>query len=272
MSHWGQHIASWAAKNNKKAATVEAILKRKGWDLDKYLPSMEDDLNYYLDQWYELSVKKLPAPATARRRNPFYRRNADVDLRSLERKANESGDAHDIIAYARELDRVGRSEDAQLVRDVLWEPVELDLTFLRDVEIIGADVPEWGLQPQRYDTYTLEEHKAGDFITPIDFVNEWIMAEWGSYEDHDEPNEGHVVNILQRPPLHILNIDTAPELEDLRISLGSNTAGLNQTYAGQGYAYIEGLRVEFPEIYGDMKSAVFRQFNRIQQEFDDRTR
>lgn len=99
MDHWGPHIASWAARNDKNPSIVKGILIRKGWDPDKYLPNMKDDLNYYLDQWYELSVKKLPAPATAaRRRNPSKNRQQILD--AIEKAVDdEEGDLHYFVDH-----------------------------------------------------------------------------------------------------------------------------------------------------------------------------
>ena len=69
---WKDDIASWAAKNGQEPETVGSIATGKGWEPNKYQPSMKRALFDYLDQWYTLSVKTLPAPATknAKRRNP----------------------------------------------------------------------------------------------------------------------------------------------------------------------------------------------------------
>jgi hypothetical protein len=51
---------------------VKNILIRKGWEPEKYKPSMKSKLFEYLDEWYTLSVKKLPKPATSGlRKNPL---------------------------------------------------------------------------------------------------------------------------------------------------------------------------------------------------------
>lgn len=280
MDHWGQHVASWAAKNNKKPSIVKGILIRKGWDPEKYLPSMEKDLNYYLDQWYELSVKKLPTPATARRRNPYYRRNADIDLRDLERKAAESGGVSDIVKYAKALDRVGRNEDAQNIRDILWKPIEFDLSFLSKVKIEATERPPYGVSyfPDRLQTYTLDYPVAGDYISIANFISEWIMAEWGSYEDHEEPEEGHVVNVLQRSNEELL-INTAEDLRLLISSIGGCTAGFNYDVDGNYETEITlddapGIIViiKFSEVYGEMSSQLFIRLHKLTQEFDNLTR
>lgn len=280
MDHWGQHIASWAVRNDKKPSAVKGILIRKGWDPDKYLPNMKDDLNYYLDQWYELSIKKLPAPATAaRRRNPYYRRNADIDLRDLERKAATLSSVNDIIKYAKALDRAGRNEDAQNVRDTLWESIEFDLSFLSKVKIEAIERPPYGTSyfPSRLQTYTLEYPVAGDYINIADFISEWIMAEWGSYEDHEEPEEGHAVNVLQRSNEKLL-INTVEDLRLLLSSISGCTAGFNYDVDGNFETEITlddvpGMTViiKFSEVYGEMSSQLFMRLHKLEQEFDKRT-
>ena len=67
---WFKDITAWAKKNNKDPKIVEKIVIRKGWEPTKYLSSMRDNLHSYLDQWYTLSIKALPTPATNNRKNP----------------------------------------------------------------------------------------------------------------------------------------------------------------------------------------------------------
>jgi len=73
---WEEDISFWAKKNNQEFATAERIAKKgtkteKGWDPTKYDSStMRAALFDYLNQWYTLSVKTLPIPAT-KRKNPI---------------------------------------------------------------------------------------------------------------------------------------------------------------------------------------------------------
>jgi hypothetical protein len=67
---WKSDIAAWAKRNNKDPERVSNIAMRKGWDPNRYTASMQKQLFDYLDKWYTLSVKVLPTPATALRRNP----------------------------------------------------------------------------------------------------------------------------------------------------------------------------------------------------------
>ncbi len=69
---WAEDISSWATKNNQESETVEGIAIDKGWESRKYKNSMRDTLFDFLDQWYNLSVKNLPIPATSDlKRNPI---------------------------------------------------------------------------------------------------------------------------------------------------------------------------------------------------------
>jgi len=79
---WKDDISSWASKNNQEPEIVEGNAKReikkgtkieKGWDPAKYDSStMKAALFDYLNQWYTLSVKTMPIPATtALRKNPI---------------------------------------------------------------------------------------------------------------------------------------------------------------------------------------------------------
>lgn len=67
---WEQDIEEWSENNDRDPTKVEKICIRHGWRPEKYLPEMKSDLNYWLDQWYTLSIKTLPQPATNFRRNP----------------------------------------------------------------------------------------------------------------------------------------------------------------------------------------------------------
>jgi hypothetical protein len=71
MSTWNNDIEDYAKSRSKDPAKVEGILQRDGWEATKYTSSMKKALFEWLDQWYTLSIKNLPAPATAaRRKNP----------------------------------------------------------------------------------------------------------------------------------------------------------------------------------------------------------
>lgn len=67
---WDQHIEQYAARNDKDPSRVEGILIRGGWEPAQYHASMKSELFDYLDDWYTLSIKTLPTPATQNRRNP----------------------------------------------------------------------------------------------------------------------------------------------------------------------------------------------------------
>jgi hypothetical protein len=71
---WKEDIAFWADRNGRKADKVEKIAINKGWEPKKYQSSMRAALIDYLDNWYTLSVKVLPEPATKNvknRKNPL---------------------------------------------------------------------------------------------------------------------------------------------------------------------------------------------------------
>lgn len=68
---WRDHVAAWAKANQREFSRVEGILIRNGWNPESYRDSMEKDLFYWLDQWYTLSVKNLPQPATNYKKNPI---------------------------------------------------------------------------------------------------------------------------------------------------------------------------------------------------------
>lgn len=70
MSLWDKDIEEYAKSRKKDPYKVEGILQRDGWEAAKYSPSMKKALFEWLDQWYTLSIKNLPTPATATRRNP----------------------------------------------------------------------------------------------------------------------------------------------------------------------------------------------------------
>lgn len=76
MSDWDNDINEYCQSRDKDLSKVIGILTRKGWDPYNYRASMKTDLFNWLDQWYTLSVKNLPAPATKYKRNPveIYRR------------------------------------------------------------------------------------------------------------------------------------------------------------------------------------------------------
>lgn len=67
---WKEHIQVYSKSRNRDPAKVEAILLRKGWKPSLYREEMREQLFDFLDKWYTLSVKNLPAPATSLRRNP----------------------------------------------------------------------------------------------------------------------------------------------------------------------------------------------------------
>lgn len=76
---WEKHTQEYAAKVGHDPSRVRGILDRGGWEADKYTPDMKPQLFNWLDQWYTLSNKNIPQPATKARRNPdygssFYRR------------------------------------------------------------------------------------------------------------------------------------------------------------------------------------------------------
>jgi len=81
---WNDDIASWAQKNGRDPKKVDRIAKKGGWDTSKYLDTMKSALFDYLDKWYTLSVKDMPAPATQLRRNPYrrnpYKRNTSFSI------------------------------------------------------------------------------------------------------------------------------------------------------------------------------------------------
>jgi len=271
MNYWKQHVTSWASEKSKDPDIVEKILVKKGWDPDKYQESMEKDLRYYLDQWYILAVKALPEPATSKRRNPVYRRNADTDLRSLERRARTTGSVGDILSWATALKRAGRDEESRRALDSLIA-TEIDLSFLKDTKIEATErnaSNSWGLGQ---DTITLERPVAGDYISSDDFISEWIMAEWGSFEDHEEPKEGHVVNVLQRSEEKLI-IKTAKDLKLLSRSIGGCTMGLNYDHEGEHETSLEFddgtiVDIKFSDVYGEMSSRLARRLYKLEKDFD----
>ncbi len=66
---WLEHIEDYSENRKKDAKRVEGILIKGGWDSSTYKSRMKKDLFRYLDDWYTLSIKTLPVPATLRR-NP----------------------------------------------------------------------------------------------------------------------------------------------------------------------------------------------------------
>jgi hypothetical protein len=84
MSEWEKDIKDWVRKwfktnDPKQIARTRAIAEQK-WDPnydpsiqkdpDGYDSSMRKDLHHWLDNWYTLSVKDMPKPATLRK-NPI---------------------------------------------------------------------------------------------------------------------------------------------------------------------------------------------------------
>jgi hypothetical protein len=72
---WDKDIEDYCRSRKKERHIVIGILTRKGWNSQNYQPSMKTNLFDWLDQWYTLSIKNLPEPAT--KRNPstqVYRR------------------------------------------------------------------------------------------------------------------------------------------------------------------------------------------------------
>lgn len=66
MSMWDKDIDDFCRSRKKERHKVIGILTRKGWNSQDYQSSMKNDLFNWLDQWYTLSVKNLPEPATTR--------------------------------------------------------------------------------------------------------------------------------------------------------------------------------------------------------------
>jgi len=157
--------------------------------------------------------------------------------------------------------------EALQVLDSIWIPISLDLTFLHNIEVTG-----WG------DWYPLGSGQTRDgcpielsqpLITADDFIDEWVMAEWGSWEDHGMPLEGHVVNILEREPKHVLRINTFSEIGELVQSLGSNTAGLNyeDENGNQELHFDDGLVVNLPDLYVEMSGEVIGRLRKLERDF-----
>jgi len=203
-----------------------------------------------------------------RRTRTRYRRNSDADLRKLERDFSVSGDRGTGLCLAAGYQRVGRKREAQELRDSLWTPVSLDLDFLHDIEVTGWAGDWYGVgSGQARDGYPIVG-LSEPLITATDFVDEWIMAEYGSWEDHGMPEEGHVVNILDREPKYILQINAFSEIGDLIMSLSSNTAGLNYGDAtGEQEIIFDDLTVSLPELYGDMSSEVISRLRQLERDF-----
>ena len=95
MKDWKSIISDWSRKNDRDPSIVEGILLRNGWDPSKFDLSMKDQLIDYLDQWYTLSIKELPEPATKNlRRNPYSNYNLISRLKSgwtVLTRSNSSG-------------------------------------------------------------------------------------------------------------------------------------------------------------------------------------
>jgi len=65
MSEWDEDISNYCKSRSREPSKVEGILSREGWESTKYKASMKDALFAWLDQWYTLSIKNLPTPATS---------------------------------------------------------------------------------------------------------------------------------------------------------------------------------------------------------------
>jgi len=70
VQSWIEDVTGWARLNGRDPKKVERILLRHGWNPQRYRAEMRTNLNHWLDQWYTLSIKTLPSPATARKKNP----------------------------------------------------------------------------------------------------------------------------------------------------------------------------------------------------------
>jgi len=68
---WDADVTKWAKNNRREPGKVKGLLVRSGWAPDQYVASMQQYLFYWLDQWYTLSVKNMPQPATTVRSNPI---------------------------------------------------------------------------------------------------------------------------------------------------------------------------------------------------------
>lgn len=77
---WNADIQEYSTSRGRDPKKVHSILLSKGWEPAKYQSSMKNALFDFLDQWYTLSIKTLPTPATLRR-NPAncYRRYTKLD-------------------------------------------------------------------------------------------------------------------------------------------------------------------------------------------------
>lgn len=103
MNTWKSDVKKWAKANDRDPSVVEGILVKNGWVPAKYTASMKEQLNYYLDQWYTLSVKTLPKPATNnKRRNPSHRFTLETPLESgwvVLTESNKSGNKFRTLAF-----------------------------------------------------------------------------------------------------------------------------------------------------------------------------
>lgn len=108
MDEWKTDIAEWAKKHDRDPAIVENILIKKGWKPAKYQPTMKSELFHYLNEWYTLSVKTLPTPATkGRRRNPIEVFNLETELASgwtIITESNKQGTKFRTYAFNSQLD------------------------------------------------------------------------------------------------------------------------------------------------------------------------
>lgn len=83
MSPLTRDIRSWIRLTFNKITAerlrrIRNILKRSGWNLSQYHSSMKSDLHKWLTDWYTLSVKRLPQPATLRQ-NPCKNTLQEID-------------------------------------------------------------------------------------------------------------------------------------------------------------------------------------------------
>lgn len=72
---WKRDIQDWIytrhdSPTQNQFKKTEKVAIRGGWNPQKYKSSMRRSLHKWLTEWYTLSIKKLPEPATARR-NPI---------------------------------------------------------------------------------------------------------------------------------------------------------------------------------------------------------
>lgn len=63
---WSQDLAAWISNwetpTAERVRVLDQILRRRGWDPERYSSRMRDDLFQFLDIWHQLGRKVLPAP------------------------------------------------------------------------------------------------------------------------------------------------------------------------------------------------------------------